>query len=174
MKGEELPGFQEDGEYSERAFESWLREQAILPAQVPACFHDAITHSICPADLALLWRMRQVAVTVRVLQLPVSWRRRVALSLGICRQADKPGMQDEPAPSKAVPHPKSPEIAPAPTEVCQNLITASYFLPSDTHTVRPFAQAWGFPPKLLQFAVLSSKCRLLRFIACGIKHHELP
>ena len=33
-KGEELPGFQEDGEYSERAFEAWLREQAILPAQV--------------------------------------------------------------------------------------------------------------------------------------------
>ncbi len=33
-KGEELPGFQEDGEYSERAFEAWLREQAIMPAQV--------------------------------------------------------------------------------------------------------------------------------------------
>ena len=44
MKGEELPGFQEDGEYSERAFESWLREQAILPAQVSACIHDTAAH----------------------------------------------------------------------------------------------------------------------------------
>ena len=29
-------------------------------------------------------------------------------------------MQDEPAPSKPVPHPKSPEAAPTPTEVCQH------------------------------------------------------
>ena len=43
MKGEELPGFQEDGEYSERAFESWLREQAILPTQVtPSRIHNEV------------------------------------------------------------------------------------------------------------------------------------
>lgn len=33
---EQLPGFHEDGEHSERAFEAWLRDAAILPPAQPA------------------------------------------------------------------------------------------------------------------------------------------
>lgn len=32
--GEQLPGFHNDGEYSEHAFEAWLRDAAITPAVV--------------------------------------------------------------------------------------------------------------------------------------------
>jgi hypothetical protein len=32
--GEQLPGFHDDGEYSEKAFESWLRDAAITPSSV--------------------------------------------------------------------------------------------------------------------------------------------
>ncbi len=32
--GEQLPGFHNDGEYSEHAFEAWLRDAAIMPAPV--------------------------------------------------------------------------------------------------------------------------------------------
>ena len=43
-------------------------------------------------------------------------------------------MQDEPAPSKPVPHPKSPETAPAPTEVCLTPTLTSQSLLSATHS----------------------------------------
>ena len=32
--GEQLPGFHDDGEYSEKAFEAWLRDAAISPSLV--------------------------------------------------------------------------------------------------------------------------------------------
>ncbi|CAK0786830.1 hypothetical protein CVIRNUC_010044 [Coccomyxa viridis] len=52
-KGEELPGFQEDGEYSERAFEAWLREQAILPAQEEPASVKAIPQPRSPEAAAI-------------------------------------------------------------------------------------------------------------------------
>ena len=118
MKGEELPGFQEDGEYSERAFESWLREQAILPTQVT---HSASTrkgtqrtHSPFVCDQ---WLSSDAKAGLN--QLPRVIFIDFVKSSEACSIRSKLGLQDEPAPAKSAPPPKSPEAAPAPTEVCQ-------------------------------------------------------
>lgn len=45
---EQLPGFHDDGEYSERAFEAWLRDAAILPLAPPASSPAADGSSSAP------------------------------------------------------------------------------------------------------------------------------
>ncbi len=48
--GEQLPGFHNDGEYSEHAFEAWLRDAAIMPAVVmssPSCMLLWVASFLC-------------------------------------------------------------------------------------------------------------------------------